>query len=116
MDESTPVRKRDNPRHGSPVLALTEVHVLQPETRPLPGKKCIWRGFGKTARYLFGTADRSKYYGNWYGNRLALTICVNTKALLFSQSKSSALCEMPSCCPASFHYGDRRSTYVSTAG
>jgi hypothetical protein len=37
----------------------------------------------------------SKYHGNWYGNRLALTIYVNTKALLFSQSKSTALCEMP---------------------
>ena len=26
----------------------------------------------------------SKYYGNWYGNRLAVTICVNTKTLLVS--------------------------------
>jgi hypothetical protein len=28
--------------------------------------------------------DKSKHYGNWYGNRLALTIYVNTKTLLFS--------------------------------
>jgi hypothetical protein len=37
----------------------------------------------------------SKYHGNWYGNRLALTIYVNTKTLLSFQSKSIALCEMP---------------------
>ena len=37
--------------------------------------------------------DEAKYYGNWYGNRLAVTICVNTKTLLFSHSKSSASCK-----------------------
>jgi hypothetical protein len=40
-----------------------------------------------------GDGDGSKYYGNWYGNRLAVTIYVNTKTLLFSHSKSSALCK-----------------------
>jgi hypothetical protein len=32
-------------------------------------------------------ACASKYYGNWWRNRLAVTICVNTKTLLFSHSK-----------------------------
>jgi hypothetical protein len=33
-----------------------------------------------------------KHYGNWYGNRLAVTIYVNAKTLLSSRYKSSALC------------------------
>jgi hypothetical protein len=33
-----------------------------------------------------------KHYGNWYGNRLAVTIYVNAKTLLSSRNKSSALC------------------------
>jgi hypothetical protein len=31
--------------------------------------------------------SESKYYGNWYGNRLAVTICVTTKTLLSPNSK-----------------------------
>jgi hypothetical protein len=32
-------------------------------------------------------ASWSKYYGNWYGNRLTVTICVNAQTLLFSHSR-----------------------------
>jgi len=37
--------------------------------------------------------SESKYYGNWYGNPLAVTICVNTKTLLSPIAKSGAWCE-----------------------
>jgi len=35
-----------------------------------------------------GDSDKSKYHGNWYGNRLAVTICVTTKTLRFSPGKA----------------------------
>jgi len=36
---------------------------------------------------MFDYDAQAKYYGNWCGNRLAVTIYVNTKTLLFSHSK-----------------------------
>jgi len=58
-----------------------------PSISNLFAKKFIWRGFRNIDPYWHNTAFKSKYYGNWCGNRLAVTICVNTKTLLFSHSK-----------------------------
>ncbi len=67
--------------------ALTEVHVPRPEVRVFPREKLVWRGFRHISRNMFDYDAQAKYYGNWCGNRLAVTIYVNTKTLLFSHSK-----------------------------
>jgi type IV pilus assembly protein PilB len=51
---------------------------------------------------------RSKYYGNWYGNRLAVTICVNTKTLLFPSNKAVLGANAGTTVSASRWIGDRR--------
>ena len=66
---------------------LTEVHVPRPEVRVFPWEKLVWRGFRHISRNMFDYDAQAKYYGNWCGNRLAVTIYVNTKTLLFSHSK-----------------------------
>ncbi|MGC2480715.1 MAG: hypothetical protein WA423_12915, partial [Candidatus Sulfotelmatobacter sp.] len=42
----------------------------------------------KLSRQRIGDGDKSKYHGNWYGNRLTVTICVTTETLLFSPVKA----------------------------
>ena len=66
---------------------LTEVHVPWPKVRVFRREKLVWRGVQHISRNMFRYDAQAKYYGNWCGNRLAVTIYVNTKTLLFSHSK-----------------------------
>ena len=69
-------------RQNKRITGLTEVHVPQPWFGYLFTEKLIWRGFWRTVGKISRSAVESKYYGNWYGNRLTVTICVTTKTLL----------------------------------
>jgi hypothetical protein len=69
------------------LAALTEVHVPKPLILDFAaGKAHLARVLGHSLLDVYLGAE-SKYHGNWYGNRLAVTICVNTKTLLFSRGK-----------------------------
>jgi hypothetical protein len=82
-------------KSGRRLVVLTEVHVPKPAPPQLSSKKLIWRGFCNPVPYASNPAGKSKYHGNWYGNRLGLTICVNTKTLLSSHSHKRRLVQMP---------------------
>ena len=72
-------------------VALTEVHVPEPEILGFSEEKAHLARVPKLAWKRIGDGEKSKYYGNWYGNRLAVTICVTTKTLRFSPVKA-AIC------------------------
>jgi hypothetical protein len=60
-------------------------------------------GAGPEIRFATRSAPGEfKYHGNWYGNRLGLTICVNTKTLL-SRAATQRFGLMRRMLPASFH-------------
>jgi hypothetical protein len=62
-------------------------------------------------------SSRSKYQSYWYGNALAVTIYVNANGAAFlSQLRQPFALNACKIVRLWFHYVDRRSTYVSTAG
>ena len=72
---------------------LTKVHVLGLSSRFSDNEKIVLARVQTHALQQLVFSGKSKYYGNWCGNPLAVTIYVNTKTLLFSQAKSSASCK-----------------------
>jgi hypothetical protein len=64
------------------------VHVPEPEIWIFSEEKAHLARVLKLSWKRIKDSEKSKYYGNWYGNRLAVTICVTTKTLLFSPVKA----------------------------
>lgn len=69
-------------------------------------KTSIWRGVQRRQRDHVQLLAKSKYQSYWYGNPLALTICVNANGLQFLSHCQAAVRAMPA--PSV----RQRSTYV----
>jgi len=76
---------------------LTEGHVPQPQTSVYSQKKVHLARVFYSPRSSAKLRNKFKHHGNWYGNRLALTICVNTKTPSLPH-KSGASCKCRWCC------------------
>jgi hypothetical protein len=58
-------------------------------------KKINWRGVQHFSAVDAQCTAKSKYQSYWYGNAVALTICVNANALRFSSRKKQPFAPMP---------------------
>jgi hypothetical protein len=58
-------------------------------------KTIIWRGVQHFSAVDAQFTMKSKYQSYWYGNAVALTICVNANGLRFSSRKKQLFAPLP---------------------
>jgi hypothetical protein len=80
--------------HDEPIIPYQSACTRALERR-IAKKKAHLAWVPQHWKHSASGSAKSKYYGNWYGNRLTVTICVTTKTLLFSQSTKQRFVQMP---------------------